>query len=418
MRPNFKNLSVYIGSYLITAGLSFYLFQTFLPVKSAGSITDNTDATPTSALQTGHIVFSGPKTEVCPLNGQMFTKEEKEIWEARRPLAVMIENHEDSRPQSGLQNADIVYEAMAEGGITRFMGIYYCNAVKGSSNKYDVGPVRSARTYFVDIASEYADYPLYAHVGGANCSAPKDPVTGRQAGPCTTNTKAQAIEQIASYGWNNKGTWSDLSQFSLSYKACRREPERTGDVRDTEHTMYCSTTEFWNVAESRGLTNMTVANKTSWDKSYRPWLFTADDKANSSPSAPSVDFEFWSGYKTYAGNWSYDQSNNVYLRTNGGEKHIDFNTGTQLSTKNVVIQFVKESRSIDEHLHNLEAVIGTGTGVLFQNGTATPITWAKANRVSRTIFKDKSGKEVNFVPGQIWVEVLPIGSLVTYEGQS
>lgn len=418
MRPSFKNLSVYIGSYLLTAGLSFYLFQTFLPVKSAGSVTNNSTSTPTTALQTGHIVFSGPKTEVCPLNGQLFTKEEKEIWSTRRPLAVMIENHEDSRPQSGLQNADIVYEAMAEGGITRFMGIFYCNAVKGSSNKYDVGPVRSARTYFVDLASEYADYPLYAHVGGANCSAPKDPVTGRQAGPCTTNTKAQAVEQIASYGWNNKGTWSDLSQFSLSYKACRREPERTGDVRDTEHTMYCSTSEFWNVAESRGLTNMTIANKTSWDKSYRPWLFNAEDKANSSPSTPSVDFEFWSGYKTYAGNWTYDSTNNRYLRTNGGEKHIDFNTGEQLSTKNVVIQFVKETRSVDEHLHNLEAVIGTGTGVLFQNGTSTPITWSKANRVSRTIFKDKSGKEVNFVPGQIWVEVLPIGSLVTYEGQS
>ena len=71
----------------------------------------------------------------------------------------MIENHADSRPQSGLSNADVVYEANSEGGITRLMGIFYCNAVGGVGSNYDVGPVRSARTYFLDLASEYADYP-------------------------------------------------------------------------------------------------------------------------------------------------------------------------------------------------------------------------------------------------------------------
>lgn len=418
MQPNFKNLSIYIGSFLVVTGISFYLFQTLLPVNSVANNQTDNENLPTSTQQTGVVTFAGPKTEMCPLNGQLFTKEEKEIWSTRRPLLVMIENHEDSRPQSGLQNADIVYEAMAEGGITRFMGVFYCNAVKGATSKYDVGPVRSARTYFVDLASEYADYPLYNHVGGANCSAPKDPVTGRQAGPCTTNVKAQALEQLTSYGWMNNGTFSDLNQFSLSYKACRREPERTGDQRDTEHTMYCSTSELWNIAASRGLTNMTQVNKTSWDKNYRPWLFKADDKANSSPTTSNINFGFWEGYKQYAGSWQYDQSNNVYLRSNAGVKHIDFNTGQTIFTKNVVIQFVKETRSVDEHLHNLETVIGTGDGVLFQNGISIPITWSKTNRVSRTIFKDKSGKEVNFVPGQIWIEVLPIGSSLTYEGQS
>jgi len=315
-----------------------------------------------------------------------------------------------------MNNADIVYEAVAEGGITRFMGVFYCNAVKGAENKYDIGPVRSARTYFLDLASEYSDYPLYAHVGGSNCSAPKDPVTGRQSGPCTTNIKAQALEQLSSYGWTNKGTWGDLNQFSLSYKACRREPERTGTEKATEHTMYCSSTELWNVAASRGLTNITEINKTSWDKNYRSWLFKGADSPSSAPDASTVNFDFWSGKKEYAGSWKYDSTKKEYLRSSGGVIAIDHNSQQPISTKNIIIQFVKESRSIDEHLHNLYAVIGSGKAVLLQNGIKTDLTWTKTARISRTIFKDASGKEVNFIPGRIWIEILPIGASVSYEG--
>jgi len=75
------------------------------------------DITPGSGFK---IDPNAPKTEACPLSGQLFAKAERQIWEGRRPLTVMIENHEESRPQSGLNKADIVYEAVAEGGITRF----------------------------------------------------------------------------------------------------------------------------------------------------------------------------------------------------------------------------------------------------------------------------------------------------------
>lgn len=413
-------MSIYSGAFLIVFGISYYLFLSFLP--PSGYLANNPDnnsvtPSPVPEKKTGHLVFSGPKTEICPINGEKFTKEEKDIWSVRRPLLVMIENHADSRPQSGLQNADIVYEAVAEGGITRFMGVYYCNAVRGAESKYDVGPVRSARSYYLDIASEYSDYPLYAHVGGANCSAPMDPVTGRQAGPCTTHKKAMAIEQISDYGWNNKGTWSDLSQFSLPYKACRRETDRTGTEVAMEHSMYCSSTELWNIAASRGLTNITTINNKTWDKNYRSWLFTGKDETSVSQSATKISFDFWSSQKDYSVVWNYDQKNNSYLRENAGVSHIDFNTQEALSTKNIVVQQVKETRSVDEHGHNLYAVIGTGTGYLFQNGGVTPLIWSKANRTSRTIYKDKTGKEVAFVPGQVWVEILPLDSKVNYEGQ-
>jgi hypothetical protein len=179
--------------------------------------------------------------------------------------------------------------------------------------------------------------------------------------------------------------------------------------------MYCSSKELWNVAKTRGLTNMTESKKTSWDKSYRSWLFKQEDKASSTLDATNVSFDFWSSIKNYNVGWKYDSTNNVYKRLNGSSEHIDFNTQSTITAKNIIIQFAKESRSVDEHLHNLYAVIGSGTGVLIQNGSKTDITWSKANRVSRTIYKDKkTGKEVNFVPGNVWVEILPIGNTVSY----
>jgi len=412
MNTKLTKISGYIGIFLVITGISYLIFDHFLPTSSHSFLTTikkNTQKNEVNQKTEPGSIYSGPKTEACPINGLLYTKEEKAIWSTRRPLMVMIENHEDSRPQSGLQGADIVYETVAEGGITRFMGVFYCGVISESeSNKYDLGPVRSARTYFLDLASEYSDYPLYTHVGGANCSA------ATNGGPCTTNKKAQAVEQIASFGWNDKGTWSDLSQFSLSYKVCRREPDRTGTEKATEHTMYCSSKELYNIAANRGLTNKTEVKKTSWDKNYRPWVFKQEDKASLSPTASNISFDFWSGYKDYSVNWKYDAINNNYIRYNGGVEHVDFNTQKTITAKNIVIQFAKESRSIDEHLHNLYEVIGSGDGVVVQNGISTEVTWSKTNRVSRTIYKDKSGKEINFVPGNVWVEILPLKTVVSY----
>jgi len=408
MNSKLSKSVIYLFTFIFGSFAFYWVFGQIFPVTPGTSLTKKTTETnSTTKPSTGYIVFEGPKTEICPINGEKFAVAAKNIWSTRRPLMVMIENHADSRPQSGLMNADIVYEAMAEGGITRFMGVFYCNATQATASKYDVGPVRSARTYFLDLASEYSDYPLYTHVGGANCSA------ATPGGPCTTNKKAQALEQIAQYGWNNKGTWGDLSQFSLSYKACRREPDRTGETKITEHTMYCSTTELWNVAASRGLTNMTEINKFSWDKSFRPWTFKQEDKSQA--SANSISFDFW-GDKPYAVTWKYDPATNRYLRSNGGAAIIDFNNKENLSTKNLVIQFAKESRSVDEHGHSLYALIGSGDALVFINGQKQEVTWTKTTRQSRTIFKDKAGKEVNFVPGQIWIEILPVGNKISYEG--
>ena len=184
--------------YLLCAGLSYASFSYFQP----GSVAVKNSATD----KNGKFVvpkdkYAGlPRTEPCPLNGVLYPKPMRDIWEKRRPLGIMIENSKAARPQSGIGQADVVYEAVAEGGITRFMAVYYCQ------DSETVGPVRSARTYFLDWISEYGSSPLYAHVGGANTSGPAD-----------------ALGQIEQYGW---GGFNDLNQFSIGFPAFWRDYER------------------------------------------------------------------------------------------------------------------------------------------------------------------------------------------------
>jgi len=119
-----KKLSFFlllIGFYLLSTGVSFAVFKF-----AKGKTPVLESPLPAGDLGQGsHFpVLTGPKDQTCPLNGAMFTKTEKDLWSARRPMAVMIENHTDSRPQSGLSKADVVYEAVAEGAITRFLAIF------------------------------------------------------------------------------------------------------------------------------------------------------------------------------------------------------------------------------------------------------------------------------------------------------
>ena len=148
-----------IALYLLSTGLSFGLFS-YLGVNGhLGMLKPPASTLPTGSQEHFVIDPNLPKTEVCPINGKFYTKQEEELWAKRRPLAVMIENHEEARPQSGLSTADVVYEAVAEGGIARFMGVFYCGI---AAQSVLVAPVRSARTYFLPWVLEYDG--LYNHV--------------------------------------------------------------------------------------------------------------------------------------------------------------------------------------------------------------------------------------------------------------
>lgn len=366
--------------YGITTSLSYSLFSQFKsPPSSKESLTSASLPTPANAFIEDP---SEPKTESCPLNGVKRTKKAKDFWEKRRPLAVMIENHIEARPQSGLSSADIVYEAVAEGGITRFVALYYCNL-----SDVQIGPIRSARTYFLDWLSEYD--ALYAHVGGANTPGPAD-----------------ALSQIIKYGVK------DLNQFSIGFPVFWRDYQRLGRPVATEHTMYSTTQKLWEVGAKRGWTATDSAG-IKWDKNFVSWKFK-DDKGGG--TTPNIKVNFWESQPGYQVEWNYDKATNSYKRKNG-EPHVDLNNKQQLEAKVIIVQFQRESNANDGYpgnVHLLYGTTGSGKALIFQDGNVVEGKWIKPKRTARTKYVDGSDKEIEFNKGQIWIQTVPEGSKASY----
>jgi hypothetical protein len=372
--------------YIAAAGASYYYF-------SGNIVNQGNYKSPSSTIskETGTTVDTGPKTEECPMNGAMYSKAQRAKWESRRPLGIMVENSLDARPQSGLSSADVIYEAVAEGGITRFLTVWYCQDAK------IVGPVRSARMYFLRLIQGYGDHPLYAHVGGANTPGPAD-----------------ALGEIGDLGWNN---YNDMNQFGVPFPNYWRDYDRLPGVV-TEHTMYTDTTKLWSfAAKNRKLTEVNEEG-TNWDKTFTPWKF--QDDAKSKGKVAKISYAFWdksaaSYADSYGVQWNYDLETNTYKRVNGGKPHLDKNTGKQIAAKNVIVMFATEKPANDgyEGGHLLYGVIGSGDAIVFQNGEASKGKWSKKTAEDPVIFTVQ-GKEVEMVRGQVWVSILPVDNKVTY----
>jgi len=379
-----RNKIIIIASVVILYILSTAASYLFFAKTSSGSSLTTPLPAPTTGAG-GSLVFNNslPKTEACPINGVLYSKQQEQWWQKHRPLGVMIENSIDARPQSGLSGADTIYEAVAEGGITRFLAIFYCQ------DGGEVGPVRSARTYYVDFASEYADFPLYAHVGGAN-----------QPGP------ADALGQIDTYNWTG---YNDLNQFSIGFPTFWRDYGRLPNVA-TEHTMYSSTDKLLDyAATTRGLTNVDKQGN-SWDKNFVPYQFTNDAPSAQRPVSQSIHLEFWTSDPNYYVDWAYNPKTNLYARSNGGKSQMDKDTGKQLTAKNVVILEMIEDNANDGYVANDHLLFedkGTGKAVVFKDGKRINGTWEKDTRTSRTIVRDTSGNQIKFDRGLIWFEILP-----------
>ncbi len=381
-----KVLLITLGLYIASTGVSFAAFsmlntqsQDINPVVEETSGTD----------ETGSLAIdpSEPKDQPCPISGKMYTKTEKAAWEQKRPLAVMIENHPEARPQSGLIRADVVFEALAEGGVTRFMGIYYCDAVR---EEVVLAPIRSARTYFIDWASGF-NYPLYVHVGGANTPGPAD-----------------ALGQLTDYGWTGQ---NDINQFSIGYPTFKRDYNRLeGQTIATEHTMVSSTEKLWEAGEEREWTK-TNPDGDEWADGYTPWKFKEGDPG--AGETTKISYDFWDGFSEYGVSWSYDESSNTYKRTMAEEPHMDLETDEQIAVTNVVVLFAEEEGPIDELKHMLYGTTGRGTALVFHNGEATEVSWSKPDREDQIAFTYK-GKPFEFVQGKIWISVVDEATEVSY----
>lgn len=387
-----KIINIIVASivYLASTGISYSIFSANTTSKIPETpSTSQVAQTENSGNDYQAKVFdqNQPAIEECPLNGAMYSKEHREWWAKHRPLGVMIENHKESRPQSGLSFADVIYEAVAEGGVTRTLSIYYCQ------DAGIIGPIRSARTYFLDFISEYGDYPLYVHVGGANTDGPAD-----------------ALGQIESYGW---AVYNDLNQFSIGYPTFWRDQNRLGGDVATEHTMYSTTEKLWTIAEKRGLTNVNEDGEL-WDTGFVKYSFKDDASLSKRPARQTVHLEFWNNEAYYI-DWQYDKESNLYLRKNGGKAHIDRNTKKQLNAKNVVVLFMTERHADDGYEGNAHLLYGTkgqGQALIFMDGKQVIGTWKKIGRMERATIYDGYGDEIKFNRGKLWFEILPTGSVV------
>lgn len=279
----------------------------------------------------------------------------------RHPLGIIVENHPDARPQSGLDKASVVYEAVAEGGITRFLAIF------GTNEAEKVGPVRSARTYFVDWAHGYNAF--FAHVGG----------------------NMDALDQIP------KDKILDLDQFSYSSPYWR---EKSAGLA-TEHTMFTSTLKLREQAQKN---NYSTANN------FNVFRFKDDPTDAEKASAPDkqkISVVFSSAQ--FNVDFEYDKTTNSYKRSLAGSPHIDKVSKNQINPKNVVVMTVKRQATttrINEPGYKMTTT-GSGTAEIFIDGKEIKGTWKKDSTADRELFYDESGNEVVFNRGQFWICVIP-----------
>jgi flagellar basal body-associated protein FliL len=291
-------------------------------------------------------IETNPLDTESPLNGEMTTKDKIE----QRPVGVMIENHTDSRPQSGLEEAELVYEAITEGGITRFLALYQISDVS------EIGPVRSARVPFVNFNNEYK--ACYSHVGGS----------------------AEAISLISSISG-----FCDLNQFYLG-KYYWRDTKRYAP-----HNVYTTTDKLKTAINYKNYSDS--ANYTSWG-------FKDDSKEEERGDSQTITINFSSA--SYKVDYTYDKKGNVYLRKQAGLAHKDKNSGKQISPKTVIVQHVTSWR---DGQYTLMTHTGTGKANIYMDGKLIKGTWKKFKDSDRTKFYDEEDQEMAFNRGPIWIEV-------------
>ncbi len=281
-----------------------------------------------------------------------------------QPVAIVIENLSSIRPQAALGKANLVYETLAEGGITRFLAVY-----AGGEDIERIGPVRSARHYFVDWAEEYGG--IFAHIGGS--------------------PQALGILGTSDY-------MTDLNQFGYSQYYYR------DDNIGAPHNLF-TTSELMSFA----LRDLEVESNGDYD----PFLFKDDAEKQDRPEeVNNVVIDFSS--TDYLVEWEYDRDTNSYLRWNGGEEHVDANTSEQIRTKNIAVQYA-ETSLLEADSGRIDVVtIGEGEAIVFQDGVAVEGRWEKVERGDRTKFYDTDGEEIKFNAGTTWIEVVPNDREVTY----
>lgn len=362
-------------SLLILVGIVIAIVWT-LHQNTEGSITINSGDTNTVAVTSPE----PPVTSQLPLDGALVTEEEYNRIMKYLPMAVMIENLQTIRPVSGLSRADLVFEALVEGGITRYMAVFLHHDVD------EIMPVRSSRSYYLDWLE-----PLdatYMHIGGA----------------ISDNPRAVALPRIFAEGiktyMNASGAWWRKSGIAAPHNAFT-STQRMKDVQDTLGWGRASTLSPWKFKDD----NIQITEP------------TPETKGVIVPELGQTIDLTWNGYGNngYQVRWTYDKEFNYYLYAVGGVKQTDPATSEPITAKNIVMQYTVQTYANDGYGHILYDTVGEGEALIFRDGEVINGTWKKTSVSSRTVYYDGEGNEVEFNRGRTWVHVIPTGSSVIYQ---
>ena len=272
-----------------------------------------------------------------------------------RPVFIVVENHPDARPQWGLTSSDIVWEMVAEGGITRMLLMY----ADASRIPEKVGPVRSARHYFVDIAEGFDG--IFVHFGFS----------------------PYAKNQIANHGVNNINGLYD----NYFYR------DKSRGV-SSEHTAYTTDEAINNAIANKGY-------RTEIKDDYKsPFKFNKEAETFDA-SCTELTVSYSSGY-TYT--YTYDEENKVYLSKLNGNNFVD-SEGTQQNFENIILCYTDIS-SMGDSKGRVDFDLSEGKGIYVSNGTYTEITWKKGDSADMMKFYDKDGEELSVNVGRTYIGIL------------
>jgi len=278
----------------------------------------------------------------------------------KRPVTgIMIENSIDARPQSGLSDAGVIFEAIAEGGITRFLALFQVNQPD------DIGPIRSARPYYVQWAAGFD--AAYVHSGGSG----------------------EALALIRTLGLKDMDHGNNPSYFDrVSY-------------RYAPHNVYTSMARLDSLREAKGFT-------TSKFDGFSRLTEPAKKTTTTKPTEKASKIDFTISGPLYNTSYTYDAKTNTYPRILAGQPHMDARNKKQISPS-VVIALITTYGAHPDGVHSQYKVVGSGNIVVFQNGEVIKGTWSKASKTASLVFKDSEGKALKLQPGQTWITAIPDG---------
>lgn len=289
-----------------------------------------------------------PPKYYSPLTGALV---ESEAATTQAVTAIMIENSPSARPQSGIKNSGVVFEAIAEGGITRFLVLYQ------EHKPQLIGPVRSLRMYYVDWLAAFN--ASIVHVGGS----------------------AAALAEV------RNGTYRDIDQFFNAGYYWRATD------RYAPHNVYTSFEKLDALNTAKGFTSSAFTG------------FTRKDSSAATPAtATAIQVKISSA--SYNSSYTYNAETNTYDRFLAGVPHLDREDG-QVSPRVVIVLRVQETTVLEDGYRESINAVGSGSAVIFQDGTAQEVTWSKANRGAQIVFTDANGVDVPLARGQTWITAVP-----------